>query len=359
VLTREEALGLLGLSATATAQDMDRGLADALREARDRAAHARGGPLFRRYQERVEALEQAAVTLGRPIPGSTASAGPVEAGLEELAPPAPLRESAARERPSWLMPLIVGLAVGLGIWFGLGRSSVEIDAATGLAFVTPRGSGIGIGRTEVTQAQFARFVAETRYVTDAEARGSCLVYTTGPAVPAAVTWQTAFGSNPEAPVVCVSWRDAAAYVAWASSKMPGWRVRLPTGAEWTWMASAGRAGQVYGFGDDAARIVRFGNTATGESALPWAARGGSGDGASGLAVVARYRPNGFGLHDVHGNVWEWTDEIFSSPGERVIRGGGWASHPANAAIMVRNALGESASSNDVGFRVVRSRENER
>lgn len=182
-----------------------------------------------------------------------------------------------------------------------------------------------ITRTEITRAQFARFVAQTGYVTRAE-KGWSASDPGGPGVnlpPGAAVFRPADGqparnlnwwrwiegaswrypdgsdSNEppkDFPVTHVTREDAMAYAAWAGS-------RLPTEAEWEYAARGGLDGALLAW-PDAERDARQHKANTWQGLFPVADT--ADDGFAGLAPVASFPPNGFGLYDMIGNVWEWT-----------------------------------------------------
>jgi len=186
----------------------------------------------------------------------------------------------------------------------------------------------------VTVAEFRRFTSATGYVTLAERpldpaqypgadpallRPGALVFhkTAGPVdlsdytqwwryVPGA-QWRHPRGPGSgvkrlgEHPVTHVAAEDAEAYAAWAGKT-------LPTEAEWERAARGGLEGATYAWGDDEAPDGKFmANFWQGE--FPWQNLGR--DGFMGTSPVASYAPNGFGLHDMTGNVWEWTSDFFT------------------------------------------------
>ena len=154
------------------------------------------------------------------------------------------------------------------------------------------------------------------------------------------------------PVVDVSWNDAQAYVAWLSEKT-GHRYQLPSEAEWEYAARAGTStpwhtGRAI-LTDDANILNAFGKT----------------------VAVGAYPPNAFGLHDVHGNVNEWTldcvdtgyvgvpnDGAAAASGncaaQRIVRGGSFASEPVEVRSAKRYAASQNSRGPRVGFRVVRA-----
>jgi formylglycine-generating enzyme len=187
----------------------------------------------------------------------------------------------------------------------------------------------------VTAADFRRFVRDTGYVTLAEkpldsadypdadpallVPGS-LVFrkTPGPVplndvrnwweyVPGAF-WKrpggprTTINGRDRHPVVHVAFEDAEAYAFWAGKK-------LPTEAEWEFAARGGLDGAVFAWGDDHLPGGRaMANAWQGE--FPW--QNLKIDGYEGTSPVASFPPNGYGLFDMTGNVWEWTADAFTS-----------------------------------------------
>ncbi len=183
--------------------------------------------------------------------------------------------------------------------------------------------------TTVTVAEFAAFVAETGHRTDAEVQGDSLVFQgllpadlrrTAPRVTAAPWWCLVAGAcwyAPEGPnssvrgreqhpVTHVSHRDARAYAQWAGARLPGEE-------EWEYACRGGLAQQPYPWGavrEPAGRKLM--NIFPGD--FPEAPQG-----AVGTVAVRSYPPNGFGLYETTGNVWEWT-------AQGVLRGGSYMCH---------------------------------
>ncbi|MGW6130638.1 formylglycine-generating enzyme family protein [Cellulomonas sp. NPDC055163] len=195
--------------------------------------------------------------------------------------------------------------------------------------------GFWMDRHAVTNAEFARFVARTGYVTSAErapdpadypgAAPELLVAASvvfrQPAhrvslddplnwwayVPGA-SWRRPQGPGstakrmPDHPVVHVAWEDVAAYAEWAGKK-------LPTEAEWEYAARGGLDGAPYAWGDELTPGGRWmANTWQGEFPL----HDTGADGHTGTAPVGSYPPNGYGLLDMIGNVWEWTSDWYGA-----------------------------------------------
>ncbi len=201
-----------------------------------------------------------------------------------------------------------------------------------------------IGQVPVTNAQFAAFVAETGHVTFAEiapdpkdypgmppelAQPGSLVFepTLGP-VPltgAPVWWHFCIGANWRAPqgpgssldgwedhpVVHVAHADAEAYAAWAGKA-------LPTEAEWEWAARGGLPDADYAWGSE---LAPGGAMLANYWQGPFPHANSLADGWLRTSPVRTYPPNGYGLHDMIGNVWEWTADWYALPKVERKRGG--------------------------------------
>lgn len=265
---------------------------------------------------------------------------------------------------------------------------------------------------EVTLGQFKQFVRETGHVTDAEKNGTAIGFNRQAndtskrylhfdrfKVDQQFTWKSpGFPQQDDHPVVCVSWRDAQAFCEWLGKK-EGATYRLPTAAEWEYACKAG-TDTWYSFGNDPDLAYAHGNVA--DAALEEAHPGltkfqrivklepGEGDGFVYTAPIGSLKPNPWGLHDMHGNVWEWVADKYEElhyrarikqtaksqqideeevvivdplgPAEttadkygdwRVIRGGGWNVAPISCRSTMR-AYGEAGDAFCyTGFRVVR------
>ncbi|WP_298239341.1 formylglycine-generating enzyme family protein [uncultured Algibacter sp.] len=197
--------------------------------------------------------------------------------------------------------------------------------------------------TEVTNAQFSKFVEETGYITIAEREinweeikrqlppgtpkphdtilkpGSLLFKKTKASVPNLYDfsqwWDWVIGANwrhpngkdsnidgkDNYPVVHISYKDALAYCEWAGR-------RLPTEAEWEYAARAGKNNTIYFWGDDKSKLSKMVNSWEGEFPVSNTLE----DGFERLAPVKSYPANSFGLYDIAGNVWEWTNDWYNT-----------------------------------------------
>lgn len=260
-----------------------------------------------------------------------------------------------------------------------------------------------ISTTEVTVAQFRSFVEATGYKTEAERNRGALGcfpdekdYVDRFHKSADVTWKSpGFEQTDQHPVVAISWNDAQAFCRWLSDR-DGVRYRLPTEAEWEYACRAGES-TWYCWGEDPDEAYVHANVADGalEAAQPDTTRyqravrltANEGDEVVFTAPIASYKPNAWGLHDMHGNVWEWCEDRWSADlyeryfdgvprqerdqvlvtdpvvteatdqhkyGDwRVIRGGGWTCAPAAVRSSIRTFAEASDATVYTGFRIVR------
>jgi formylglycine-generating enzyme required for sulfatase activity len=224
-------------------------------------------------------------------------------------------------------------------------------------------------RHEVTVAQFAEFVKATGYKTEAEKFGWSGVFDlkTGEWTKVdGADWRHPEGPSssapPDEPVAQVSWNDALAYAQWAKK-------RLPTEAEFEYAARGGMAGKKYAWGDDLRPQGKY-MANWWQGVFP--VRDLGEDGYRRRAPVGSFPPNGYGLYDITGNVWEWCADWFDenyykkSPrvnprgpatGEhRVIRGGSWLcseNYCTGYRVAARNHTAPDSGLNNLGFRCVR------
>jgi formylglycine-generating enzyme required for sulfatase activity len=211
--------------------------------------------------------------------------------------------------------------------------------------------GFFMDKTDVTNAEFTKFVKATGYVTVAERKPRAEDFPGAPpenlvaggvvfsppdhAVPLdnhfqwwsyvpGANWRHPTGRKSNIigrdnyPVVQIAYEDAVVYAKWADK-------RLPTEAEWEFAARGGLAGKPFVWGDEFrpngkwmanTHQGHFPNQDTGE------------DGHQGLAAVAQYPPNGYGLYDMAGNVWQWTSDWYRPDYyQQLVAEGGVARNP--------------------------------
>ncbi len=230
---------------------------------------------------------------------------------------------------------------------------------------------------EVTRGEFAKFVSTTGYKTDAEREGGRAgVFDSKGSLHEVrdATWKNpGFEQSDSHPVVIVSWNDATAFCRWLSEQ-EGQTYRLPTEAEWEYACRAGTT-TAYSSGGVLYDLFAVGN-GLGEEFREHFHLKPSGekekrpnDGYVFTAPVGSFRPNQFGLFDMHGNAWEWCQDWFSptyyasapttdptgptQSSKRVSRGGGF-----DCGLSARSATRDSSEPAmrlaNLGFRVVRA-----
>ena len=253
--------------------------------------------------------------------------------------------------------------------------------------------GFWIDRHQVTVAEFRRFVKATDYVTVAERPLDPAMYpdadrallvpgalvfhkTAGPVdlndyrnwwdyVPGA-SWRRPEGpgstlnGRDRHPVTQVAYEDAEAYATWAGKE-------LPTEAEWEFAARGSLEGTAFTWGDEHfPRGKAMANTWQGE--FPW--QNELLDGYERTSPVESFPPNGYGLYDMAGNVWEWTEDCYHpnysgapndgaawTAGEcksRVLRGGSWGNFQTFLRSATRYPANPALANNLYGFRVART-----
>jgi formylglycine-generating enzyme required for sulfatase activity/uncharacterized caspase-like protein len=230
-------------------------------------------------------------------------------------------------------------------------------------------SALSVGKYHVTVGEYARFVQATGYT-----GAGCQVYTGSKyETDNGKSWRDpGFAQTDRDPVVCVSWDDAKAYVQWLG-RTTGKGYRLLTEAEWEYAARAGTATARF-WGDDTKSMCSYANAAdlSAQEKFQDASTAPCRDGYVYTSPVGSFRPNGFGLYDMLGNAWQWTEDCWTdnyagaandssialtSGGncqQHVLRGGSWGNAPLNvrAGFRLRNFSGARAFNN--GFRVART-----
>lgn len=236
----------------------------------------------------------------------------------------------------------------------------------------------------VTNEWFARFVSATGYVTEAERFGWSLVFRgfvidvipqmLSSAAPSwwcrveGACWQAPEGpgstwqDRPTHPVVHVSWNDAQAFAAWAGG-------RLPAEAEWEYAASGGTAGARFPWGEAEPDDIAFQPCNIWQGSFP--RQNTMADGFAGTAPVDSFAPNGFGLFNLCGNVWEWCADPFRirsmsreaqarnaqslAERQRLLKGGSYLCHRSYCyryRIAARTGVSADSSTGHSGFRLV-------
>jgi formylglycine-generating enzyme required for sulfatase activity len=171
-----------------------------------------------------------------------------------------------------------------------------------------------------------------------------------------------FAQTDEHPVVAVSWYDVQKYLSWLTAKT-GQLYRLPSEAEWEYACRAGTH-TAFSFGEDISteRANYDGNFTYNN--------GVKGEFRQGTTRVDAFQPNPWGLFDMHGNVWEWTQDVVhenyegapsdgsaweqgGDPARRVLRGGSWLYQPRYLRSALRNGYSAVLANDIVGFRVAR------
>jgi formylglycine-generating enzyme required for sulfatase activity len=261
-----------------------------------------------------------------------------------------------------------------------------------------------VASTEITVAQFRQFVEATNYVTTAETTRQGIVGF-DPHEPekdrrakfafrqkSEFTWKSpGFQQQDDHPVTGVSWKDAQAYCKWLSGKENA-KYRLPTEAEWEYACRAGSQ-MFFAWGESYKEIhqranignVEFEKAHPDRVYIQWAVdvEKGSPDPHVYTAPVGSYPANQWGLRDMHGNVWEWVQDVyidtayakykrpkynepipqgvdpfnteaFNEDGDwRGIRGGSWATSPLHCRSGIRSYYEASDAAAYLGFRIAR------
>ena len=178
-----------------------------------------------------------------------------------------------------------------------------------------------IDATEVTVGQFKKFLAESDHPFSGD------------------LWKDIYQYSPtdSHPMINVDWHDATAYAKWAGK-------RLPTQKEWEFAACGGLIDKEYSWGNDVSLARDYANYRGVGSRDKW-------DGMT--APVGSLQPNGYGLYDMAGNVWEWCQDSYDSDQKRkVLRGGSWDIFTPTLRLAARSSFNPDNRAYDHGFRCV-------
>ena len=269
---------------------------------------------------------------------------------------------------------------GGAAYVGTGRPVIPVDSESPLR--RKRVRPFRMDAQAVTNARFHAFATETGYQTDAERLGNSFVFErflppdTPPsrAVAAATWWRviegadwrrtTGPGSNdslqPDHPVVHVTWNDANAFAKWAGG-------RLPTEAEWEHAARGGKRDVLFPWGNREPNDSDYFPCNIWQGRFPEVDLGL--DGFVGTAPARSFEPNGYGLFNMVGNVWEWTSQPFAvrslkrkameahkgKGGYKLVKGGSFLCHASYCyryRIAARSGTTPDSSTSHQGFRLV-------
>ncbi len=235
-----------------------------------------------------------------------------------------------------------------------------------------------ISAREITHGEYRRFVEAT----GAKAAAGCRVFSGGQWVkdPDRSWRDPGFAAAPrdDEPVVCVSWDDARAYAEWLSGES-GQRYRLPSEAEWEYVARGGTSFPRYWGENDSREDLALSLACDNANVYDASAVDALGlpgpnarcsDRAAALAPAAQYKPNAFGVYDIIGNAREWVMDCFTASyagrptdsrawiwqggcEQKGVRGGSFASRPRDARAPARGSELAGHRQSDLGFRVAR------
>ncbi|SFD29969.1 SUMF1/EgtB/PvdO family nonheme iron enzyme [Pseudoalteromonas denitrificans] len=203
-------------------------------------------------------------------------------------------------------------------------------------------SSFSMDEKEVSVSQFDFFVSETNYTTEAEIGKGCAHYLNGePVWESSLNWKNpGYAQQDDFPVVCLTYNDAKEYAQWLSEKT-GNEYRLPNEVEWEYAARGGTETDYSWSNDIGSNLANCG----------WC--GSSWSNVS-SAPVGSFAVNQFGLYDMVGNVWEWTQKT-SGQSDVAVRGGSWNFAPSLARASTRLILARDFRANYIGFRLVSER----
>jgi len=241
--------------------------------------------------------------------------------------------------------------------------------ASALAFELPQHNvslahAFAAGVYDVTVGEFSEFASAT----GAQAHG-CATYDGAWKVDPSVTWRNAIESQtPSHPVSCVSWQDAKDYAAWLSRRTHQ-TYRLPSASEWEYASRAGSSAQVpWTAPADACSYANVADQTAARHYQGWKVLPCTDEYVE-AAPVGSFKQNAFGLYDMLGNVFQWTEDCWTDNyqgapingsaqtagdcTQHELRGGSWFTHPDFVRTAYRNRFDSDYRSTSVGFRLVR------
>lgn len=247
-----------------------------------------------------------------------------------------------------------------------------------------------MGAHEVTLGQFLQYYNADKlsHKTDAEKDGKGGWGYDGSKTeqkPEYLPWNTGWNKPVDQymnhPVVNVSWNDAVSFCEWLTLKERragkiglDQEYTLPSEAQWEYACRGGsKLSRLFSFGNDGQQLLRYGNVKDAEYAKKFTNSYGDpitgNDGYVFTSPVGSFESNGFGLFDMHGNVWEWCQDVYDAKAyqgrsgvsrdplsslegsDRVNRGGGWSNAPVHCRSADRSRFTPDIRFNDLGFRV--------
>ena len=204
-------------------------------------------------------------------------------------------------------------------------TEIQEDADTGYSNIVRnniKSNAFFMDIREVTVGQFKHFLKISGYQTNLE-----------------INWNEVYEYSPtdKHPMILINWHDATAYAKWAGK-------RLPTEAEWEYAARGGLVGKRFLWGNDVSVSRDYANHDGTFGKDTWDKT---------TAPVGSFNPNGFGLYDMTGNVWEWCQDWYSSDHiSRVFRGGSWGNNTNLLRITDRINVAATTRSKYGGVRCV-------
>jgi formylglycine-generating enzyme required for sulfatase activity len=292
-----------------------------------------GSPAAAEFRSLVRDI---AVLAGIPKPATAAAGPPGDPAREDVVTsrahtPEPLSRFRDRLRHGREGPEMVVIPAG-SFWMGSAEAEGGRNEDEGPRHQVEIRQPFAVGRTSVTFAEYDHFAESTQREKPPDAG-----------------W-----GRGNRPVIHVSWEDAVAYAQWLSDQT-GKRYRLPSEAEWEYAARAGTE-----------TPWSFGNAASDLGAVAWYSDNSGGQ----THPVGEKEVNPWGLHDVHGNVWEWVQDCWHAKyegapadgsawgaeaggdcGRRVVRGGSWDDGPEFLRSAFRTRYGAVYRLYDLGFRL--------